>query len=75
MGGDVTVITEAPPTPAAAPEPISFIDVEPTTSWADVATRAHALLTQTMPDEEIDALVAGAARFHPGIVLPPFLFG
>ena len=47
---------------------------EALTSPASVAVRAHALLSQTMSDEELDELVEGAGPRH-CVVLPVFFFG
>lgn len=45
------------------------------TGWAGTAVRAHALLSQTMPDEEIDELIEAPVPFDQAIVLPAFFFG
>ena len=37
--------------------------------WMAVATRAHAILTQTLPDELLDEVAAG-----PGVGAAPFKF-
>lgn len=71
----MSVITVESPTTAFAEGPIQRLDVEGPTSWARAAARAHALLSQTMPDDEIDELVARTVPFDQAIVLPPFLFG
>ncbi|HKY76366.1 MAG TPA: hypothetical protein VJS45_09510 [Acidimicrobiia bacterium] len=44
------------------------------TSCATAAVRAHALLSQTMPDEELDELLETAGPVS-CFVLPAFLFG
>jgi len=73
----MTLILEAPPTMTAVEQSIQrpAAPVEASTGWAGAAVRAHALLSQTMSDEEIDALVDGAVPFEQTIVLPAFLFG
>ncbi len=70
----MTLILEASPSTAVLESAIQPADVDTATSWTRAAVRAHALLTQTMPDDEIDELVA-AAPFAQAVVLPPFLFG
>jgi hypothetical protein len=71
----MTAIMDASPTAAVAERPVPRPHVEAPNSWANAAVRAHALLSQTMPDEEIDELVEAAVPFHRTICLPPFLFG
>jgi hypothetical protein len=71
----MTLILEAPATTDVAERPVQPRDNEPPTSWAATAARAHAFLSQTMPDEEIDELVAAAAWSDRTISLPPVLFG
>ena len=72
----MTLILESPTTASTAgPIQRPAADFEVPTSWARAAVRAHALLSQTMPDEEIDELVDAAVPFDQAIVLPPFLFG
>jgi hypothetical protein len=71
----MTVLMEASPTTAVAEQPIQQPDVERMTSWVAAAFRAHALLSQTMPDEELDDLVVAATPSDQAIVLPSFLFG
>ena len=44
------------------------------TSRASAAVRAHALLSQTMPDDELDELLEAAGPFN-RLVLPVFFFG
>ena len=72
---NVTLILEASASTAVVEAPIQLPDVDAPTSWARAAARAHALLSQTMPDEEIDELVHAAVPFAQPIVLPAFLFG
>ena len=44
------------------------------TSRASAAVQAHALLSQTMPDDDLDELLEAAGPLNP-FVLPAFLFG
>ena len=71
----MTLILEAPPT-AVAEQPLESAAAgsEALTSAARAAVRAHALLSQTMPDEEVDELLESAAPVH-RFVLPAVLFG
>ena len=73
----MTLIIEASPTTVVVEQPIPrpTAGVQAQTSWASAAVRAHALLSQTMPDEEIDELVDAAVRLEQAVVLPPFFFG
>jgi hypothetical protein len=73
----VTLIMEASPTTAVVAQPVQrpAAHIGASTGWASTAVRAHALLSQTMPDEEIDDLVDAAVPFDQAIVLPAFLFG
>ncbi len=71
----MTLILEPSPTTAVAERPIQRPDFDVPTSWAKTAVRAHALLSQTMTDEELDELVAAATPFDQAIRLPPFLCG
>ena len=72
----MTLILESPTT-AVAPGPVQrpAADLQVPTSWARAAVRAHALLSQTMPDEELDELVDAAVPLAQPTVLPAFLFG
>ena len=73
----MTLIMDASPTMAVVEQsvqhPANHTDV--LAGWASAAVRAHALLSQTMPDEELDELVEAAAPFDQAIVLPAFFFG
>ncbi len=71
----MTVTLESSPTTAVAEGLIQPADFEAPPNWARAAVRAHALLSQTMPDEEIDELVDAAVAFDRATFLPPFLFG
>jgi hypothetical protein len=73
----MTLIMEAAPTTTAVEQPIqpSPPPVDASTGWAATAARAHALLSQTMTDEELDELVDATPPFVQAIVLPTFLFG
>lgn len=72
----MTLLVEAPPTiVGAVPMERPAARFAASTSWASAAVRAHALLSQTMPDEELDALLDRAVGFEETIVLPPFFFG
>ena len=44
-------------------------------SWIAAATRAHALLTQILPDELLDEISAGHAADRTPIKLPAVLVG
>lgn len=73
---NMTVIMDVQPTTAAAGDSIQRSDFGASTSWATAACRAHALLSQTMPDEEIDELIDAAVPFDQAMFkLPRFLFG
>jgi hypothetical protein len=67
---------EASPTTAVVAQPVQrpAAHIGASTGWAGTAVRAHALLSQTMTDEELDELDA-AVPFDQAIVLPAFLFG
>ena len=45
-----------------------------TRSWIEAATRGHALLTQSLPDELLDEISAGDAAHRP-FKLPAVLAG
>ncbi|MGH8991639.1 MAG: hypothetical protein ACRDZ7_08940 [Acidimicrobiia bacterium] len=47
----------------------------PARSWADVAARAHAILTQTLPDELLDEIMRGHQALRPRLELRPVLAG
>ena len=71
----MTLLLEAPLT-TGAEQPVqrARANSEALTSPASVAVRAHALLSQTMSDEELDELVEDAGPRN-RLVLPVFLFG
>lgn len=70
------VVWEAPSTATAAGDATQRPDREASTSWARAVRRAHALLSQTMSDEELDAVLDAAVPFDQAILeLPRFLFG
>ena len=72
----MTVIIEGSPTTPPAGDTIQRPGFEASMSWARAAFRAHALLSQTMSDEEVDELMDPAVRFDQiSVKLPPFLFG
>ncbi|HEV3364972.1 MAG TPA: hypothetical protein VG795_12695 [Acidimicrobiia bacterium] len=73
----MTLIMEPSPTTAVVERPVQCpaAHIGASTDWASTAVRAHALLSQTMPDEELDALVEAAVPFDQAIVLPAFFFG
>jgi hypothetical protein len=73
----MTLIMEAAPTTTVVEQSIQrpAAHTEASTRWASAAVRAHALLSQTMPDEDIDELLDAAAPFDQAIVLPAFFFG
>jgi hypothetical protein len=73
----MTLIMEASPTTAVVEESIQrpAAHIGASAVWASAGVRAHALLSQTMADEEIDALVDAAVPFDQAIVLPAFFFG
>jgi hypothetical protein len=73
----MTLILEAPPSTAVVDQPVQRLAdrLGAPTGWASTAVRAHALLTQTMPDEDIDGLVEAAVPFDQALVLPAFFFG
>ncbi len=73
----MTLLVEGPPTTAVVAGPMERppATFAASTSWASAAVRAHALLSQTMPDEEVDELLDRAVRFEETIILPRFLFG
>lgn len=56
------LVFDSEPEPAPAPESLA-------SDWMAVATRAHAILTQTLPDELLDEVAAG-----PGVGAAPFKF-
>jgi hypothetical protein len=71
----MTLVLEAPLTTAAEqPFAAAAAASRALTSRGSAAVRAHALLSQTMPDEELDELVAVAGPLN-RLVLPAFLFG
>lgn len=70
----MTLVLEAPPTTVAGqPMQLAAAGSEALTSRASAAVRAHALLSQTMPDDELDELVEAGPPNR--LVLPAFLFG
>jgi hypothetical protein len=72
----MTLILESTTTAVSAePTQCPAADFEAPNRWTAAAVRAHALLSQTMTDEQIDELVDAAAPFAQPIVLPAFLFG
>ena len=44
-------------------------------AWAEAVSRAHAILTQTLPDELLDELATDGPAHHMPFRLPPILFG
>ena len=72
----MTLLMEATSTTAVVEQSIQRPGhIEASTGWASTAVRAHALLTQTMPEEELDELVEAAVPPSQAIVLPAFFFG
>jgi hypothetical protein len=72
----MTLLVEAPPTTVVVEPPEHpAATFAASNSWASAAARAHALLSQTMPDEEVDQLLDRAVRFEEAVVLPRFFFG
>lgn len=71
----MTLVQEAPRTTVAG-QPIQRAGAGSgaLASRASAAVRAHALLSQTMPDEELDELVEAAGPLN-RLVLPAFFFG
>ena len=47
----------------------------PASTWTEVASRAHSILTQSLPDELLDEISAGHAAHPLPFTLPSFLFG
>lgn len=47
----------------------------PTRSWVEIATRAHAILTGSLPDETLDELLAARPAHEVPFRLPTFLVG
>ena len=70
----MTLVLEAPCT-TVAEQPIqrAAVGSQAVTSLASAAVRAHALLSQTMPDDELDELVEAGPLNR--LVLPAFFFG
>lgn len=74
----MTLTIDASPTTAVLvdqPAPRPAAQIGGSTGWASTAVRAHALLSQTMPDDEIDELLDAAVPINQAIVLPAFFFG
>lgn len=71
----MTLALDAPPTTVAEESmQRTAAPAGALTGRASAAVRAHALLSQTMPDEELDELLEAAGPVD-RLVLPPFLFG
>lgn len=71
----MTLVQEAPPTTVAGqPTQRAGAGSAALTSRGSAAVRAHALLSQTMPDEELDERVEAAGPLN-RLVLPAFFFG
>jgi hypothetical protein len=71
----MTLVLEALPTTVAERSvQRAAAGSEALTSRASAAVRAHALLSQTMSDEEIDELLEAATPLIP-LALPVFFFG
>lgn len=71
----MTLVLEAPlATVAEQPIERAAAGSETLTSRRSAAVRAHALLSQTMSDEELDELLEAVGPLN-GLVLPAFLFG
>ncbi len=71
----MTLVLEAPlATVAEQPIERAAAGSETLTSRGSAAVRAHALLSQTMSDEELDELLEAVGPLN-GLVLPAFLFG
>jgi hypothetical protein len=71
----MTLMMEASPATVVDEPPVQPSTSEALDSWARVAARAHALLTQTLPDDELDALLEAPVRLERPFLLPPVLFG
>lgn len=71
----MTLVLEAPlATVAEQPIERAAARSETLTSRASAAVRAHALLSQTMPDEELDELLEADGPLN-RLMLPTFFFG
>ena len=73
---DMTVMWEGSSTATADGDATQRPEREGSTTWTRAAYRAHALLSQTMSDEEMDELLDAAVPFDQAILkLPCFFFG
>jgi hypothetical protein len=53
---------------------LSDIEMQQVAGWSEVASKAHAILSQSLPDELVDEAVRPGAR-HTSFRIPPVLFG